>query len=482
MGDIIRHRGPDDEGFYSDDRVAMIHRRLSIIDLATGHQPISNETDRLILFYNGEIYNYHDLTSQLKTLGHTFKTKTDSEVILHAYEEYGPDCVKLFNGMFAFAIWDKEKHELFFARDRIGIKPFYYHHADRTFTFASEIKAIVGVGGVKADLNEETLSDFITFQNVIDEKTFFRGIFKLPAGHYGIMNDSGLSITEYWDLSFSRSPLSATDAVERYREVMDRAVERHMISDVPLGSYLSGGFDSSAVAYFAAQHTDRKLNTFTGAFNEGLPYDERRYSRLVAEKINAKMYEVEITPRDFQELLDTVVYHLDEPSIGSGALPQFVVSRLVGQHVKVVLTGHGGDELFSGYQVFKAQYLKRRIKKNPLSVLGLPRSVRPSEIFHLLYFALFPVLVDKKIDYGLFIMFGEKERRRLLKQNGYDPFAVLEKRISGKSFSDEERLMYLYVKTYLPTLLLQEDKVGMAHSIEARIPYCDNEVVGDQDA
>lgn len=483
MGEAIRHRGPDDEGFYSDDRVAMIHKRLSIIDLKTGHQPIANETGEIQIIVNGEIYNYRELTQDLTARGHEFTTKSDSEVILHAYEEYGPECVKKFNGMFAFALWDRPRRRLFFARDRIGIKPFYYSNTPDRFLFGSEIKALTASPWIKTRLNEETLQDFLTFQNILDDKTFFAGIYKLPAGHYGIIDDSGLKIEQYWDLTFPAERIDSPDAaVEGYRIALDHAVERHMISDVPLGSYLSGGIDSTSVAWNAAQHFDGTMNTFTGAFAEGFPFDERPFSRQVAESIGANMYDVEITPEDFENLLDTVVYHLDEPSIGSGALPQFIVSRLVSQHVKVVLTGHGGDELFAGYQVFKAQYLRRKLKES-LANVKLFKNVKPSEGAHLLYFMGYPLLFDRNVEYGLFVMYGEKARRKLLREDfqrrnaGYDPFDTLRKVLGDREFQNEDRLMYLYVKTYLPTLLLQEDKVGMAHSIEARLPILDNEVV-----
>lgn len=484
MGDAIAHRGPDDQGEYNDRDVALVHKRLSIIDLETGRQPLFNEDRSLVLIFNGEIYNYRELTADLKARGHRFATRTDSEVILHAYEEQGPDCVKLFNGMFAFALWDAKARRLVAARDRLGIKPFYYSETPHGFVFASEAKALVKSGLVPAALNEEALLDFLTFQNLLDEKTFFQGIRKLPAGHHAVIDEKGLKLTRYWDVDFSRKlDLTPAEACARFREIFDRAVTRHMISDVPVGAYLSGGFDSTAVACTASRLSDFKMSTFTGAFPLGLPYDERVYSREVARSIGAHMYEVEFTPADFRDHLSDVVYHLDEPSIGSGALPQYLVSRMVSEHVKVVLTGHGGDELFSGYQVFKAHLLMRRLAASPGRALALLAGVRPSEIAHILYFALYPRLIDPDVRYGLFIMNSSRQRRALLadgfarRARDYDPFATLHRLIADREFDQEDRLTYLYLKTYLPTLLLQEDKVGMAHSLEARIPLCDNEVV-----
>jgi len=485
MGDVIKHRGPDDSGFYQDDKIALIHKRLSIIDLCTGRQPIYNENKSLVLIFNGEIYNYLEIKEKLIKLNHQFVSKTDAEVIIHSYEEYGYDCVNIFNGMFSFAIWDNKNKQLFFARDKIGIKPFYYFGDNNHFIFASEIKAIVSTNYVKSTLNEETLIDFLTFQNILDNKTFFKNIFKLLPGHLGILKNNDLTIKKYWDLDFNKKiSVTIDEAKKIFLEKISETVQRQMISDVPLGAYLSGGFDSTTVAYFTRKHSKEKLNTFTGYFDEGLPYDERCFSKLVAKSINANIYEIEIKPDDFKNLLKKVVWHLDEPSVGSGALPQYIVSGLVSKYVKVVLTGHGGDELFSGYQVFKAHYLKRKTKENPFYLFSNLHKIKFSEIWHLLYFTFYPLLIDENVKYGLFVMFNNKNQKKLFTHNfykkysHYNSFDVLSSNIlKNKNFEDEDLLTFLYLKTYLPTLLLQEDKVGMAHSIEARIPFCDDEMI-----
>ena len=295
MGDVIKHRGPDDSGFYQDDKIALIHKRLSIIDLCTGRQPIYNENKSLVLIFNGEIYNYLEIKEKLIKLNHQFVSKTDAEVIIHSYEEYGYDCVNIFNGMFSFAIWDNKNKQLFFARDKIGIKPFYYFGDNNHFIFASEIKAIVSTNYVKSTLNEETLIDFLTFQNILDNKTFFKNIFKLLPGHLGILKNNDLTIKKYWDLDFNKKiSVTIDEAKKIFLEKISETVQRQMISDVPLGAYLSGGFDSTTVAYFTRKHSKEKLNTFTGYFDEGLPYDERCFSKLVAKSINANIYEIEI--------------------------------------------------------------------------------------------------------------------------------------------------------------------------------------------
>lgn len=483
MASVMHHRGPDDEGFYSDDSIALGHKRLSIIDLTHGRQPIFNEDKRLVLVYNGEIYNFRELREELISAGHKFETNTDSEVIIHSYEEWGRNSVRRFNGMFAFALWDSHNKTLFAARDRIGMKPFYYHQNGKgEFYFASEIKAMFECRDVIKRPNRESIADFLTFQNLLDNKTFFEGIFELPPGTYAVFQDGKFKVEKYWEIEFGSSNLSVSEAHNKFVEIMNNAAKRHLISDVPLGAYLSGGFDSSTVAYFASKNINEPLTSFTGAFVDEKFYDERPYSRALASHIGANMREVEITPNDMRELLPTVMYHLDEPSIGSGALPQYVVSRLVGQHVKVVLTGHGGDELFCGYQVFKAHHIMENMRKSFLDFFYTLYKIKKTEIFHILYFTFFSLL-EPDLKHGLFIMSGRKKRNKLFGEllnrslKDHSPVETLNSVLPDSKLPAVQKLTYLYLKTYLPTLLIQEDKVGMAHSIEARIPYLDNEMI-----
>lgn len=485
MADIIKHRGPDDEGYYVQENVALAHRRLSIIDLKTGKQPIFNEDRSIVIVYNGEIYNYKNIRQHLLKKEHHFYTETDTEVIVHAYEEWGNNCLNHFNGMFAFALWDNQKKELFLARDRLGIKPLYYYFNKNKIIFASEIKAILQDSDVISQLNDEALIDFITFQNILDDKTFFKDIYKLLPGHFIVCKLNGaVNICQYWDLSFSTDTNSdnVRDCLEQYEHIFHKSIKRHLISDVPVGSYLSGGFDSTSVAYLASKEVKNTFYTFTGAFTEGSDYDERECARAVAQKIGAKNLEVIITPQDYRDSILQIMYHLDEPTLGSGAFPQFMVAKLVSEHVRVVLTGHGGDELFCGYEVYKAAHIREIIKNKKIDIFNLISMFNSKEFLRIMYFLIGP-LFCKDLRYGLFIMFNNRQRTKLFTQDflknhqNYSPIEVVKKILYGKAFSFPEMFCYLYVKTYLPTLFIQEDKVSMAHSIEARTPICDNEMV-----
>lgn len=479
----IKHRGPDSEGYFLEKNVGLANRRLSIIDIKTGDQPIFNEDGSIAIVYNGELYNFHDIKNELEKKGHIFKTKSDTETIVHAYEEYGTDCLKMFNGMFAFAIWDKNKKQLFIARDRLGIKPLYYYLDGEKFIFSSEIKAIVKNPEVKARINPEALSDFLMYQNILDDKTFFMDIKKLLPGEFCVCTKKGMKTSKYWDVKFTRSKHESEYFEKEYCRIVEKSVTEHLLSDVPLGSYLSGGFDSTTVATFATRNTKKKLNTFTGYFDDGKKYSEINTARDVAKRINSKMYSVKITPKDFISNIKDIVYHLDEPTTGTGSFPQYMVSKLVSEHVTVVLTGHGGDELFAGYQVFKSMYYKEQIKKNPLNIFKILYAVKPSEFAKVMYYMFYPILIDPAVKYGIFIMFNKKEQKKMLSEDfysdleKYDPLSVVEKMTRNKRFTDFERTQYLYIKTYLPTLFILEDKVGMAHSIEARTPICGNKVV-----
>ena len=484
MTSLLEHRGPDGEGYYQDSSIALGHRRLKVIDLITGEQPIFNEDGTLVAVYNGEIYNFRELRRSLVSQGHTFSTHSDTEVIVHAYEEYGLECVKLFNGMFAFALWDKTRRRLILARDRLGIKPLYYHQSNGLLVFASEIKAILAHPRIRAELDPRTLLDFLTYQNMLDSKTFFKGIVKLQPSHCIICEEGKpFQDWEYWKPDFHKNDETRFEHyVEKYLDVFSRAVKRHLISDVPLGSYLSGGFDSSSVAAFAVKWGIDPLQTFTGAFAEGERYDERSYSRAVAERIGAIRHEVVISPRDFLESIEKIIYHLDEPYLGMASFSGYHVSKLVSEHATVVLTGHGGDELLGGYPVFKAAAIRQMLHKNFLAMPKILRRISPPEIPRLLYFGVYP-LINPDLRHGLYVMFSQKERERLLSQDfieemgEYEPTAVLENMAPALPEDPIDRLVYLYLRTYLPTLFLIEDKVGMAHSIEARTPICDNEMV-----
>ncbi|MCP3682785.1 MAG: asparagine synthase (glutamine-hydrolyzing) [bacterium] len=475
----IKHRGPDEQGFFYGNKICMSNVRLSIIDLKTGKQPIYNEDKSLVIVYNGEIYNYKELRKDLEKK-HKFSTKSDTEVIIHAYEEYGPECVKLFNGMFAFAIWDKKKNQLFLARDRLGIKPLYYYTDSSKLIFASEIKAILEDSTIKRKLNEEALIDYLTFQNILDNKTFFRGIDILRPGHYIIYKNKKLDVTKYWEASYKKKKQKPKEYIRDFQKVFHDSVKRHMISDVPVGSYLSGGIDSSSVATVASKLNNR-LRTFTGRFDEK-GYDESICSRVVAKKIDARPYTITMKPKDFLESIEKIVYHLDEPKLALNNFAQFHTAKLVSKHVKVVLTGHGGDELFAGYPVFKAIYHKNAMKRNPLNVPKALAAFKFSELPRSLYFLFFP-LISPEVNSNLFIIFDQRERKKLFtkqfynKVKNYRPLSVVNNMLKGKNLNNVDKAQYMYLSTYLSSLLVVEDKLGMAHSIESRTPILDNELV-----
>lgn len=488
MTSLLDHRGPDGEGFFADKKVSLGHKRLSIIDLKTGQQPIYNDDRSVVIVFNGEIYNYKEIRKELQARHrYSFKTKSDTEVILRAYEQYGPGCVQKLNGMFAFAIWDAKKDLLFLARDRVGIKPLYYYHNEHRFMFASEIKAFLADKNIPRRINPQAVAEYLTFQNIMDEKTFFEGVKMLLPGHYILVQEGKMSIRQYWDASYLKKNMKDVDAYyDKFTEIFSDSITRHMISDVPLGSYLSGGFDSGSVATIAAEKISLKkkgrLETFTGKFREGGVYDESACSRAVAAKAGAVMHEVTITPQDFLAHIEKIIYHLDEPKVGIPAISQYLVSKLVSEHVTVVLTGHAGDELFAGYPVYKASYFKDMVRKNPLVALKFFSFFKWSEMPRAAYFLLFP-LFDKEVRQGLFIMFNKKQREKLLSPRFYESVgnkntvSVLKKYHRKDILSATDKIQYLYLKTYLPSLLVVEDKMGMAHSIEARTPFCDNEMV-----
>jgi asparagine synthase (glutamine-hydrolysing) len=361
----MRHRGPDDEGFYLDGNIGLGHQRLSVIDLSPlGRQPMTNEDDRLWIVYNGEIYNYLELRQQLAGRGHHFRSHSDTEVILHLYEEEGPACVHRLNGMFAFAIWNRHERTLFAARDRFGIKPFYYSFLGDTFVFASEIKALFQIEAWRPELNPDGLADYLTFQFCLGDKTLFRNVHKLLPGHSLLLKPDGtLDVQKYWDLDFTID----TDHTEEYFEhqllrLLEDAVRIQLRADVPVGAHLSGGLDSSTVTCLASSLLDSSIHTFSGGFREAPEYDETPYARIVARQIGTQHHEVFPTADDFIEVMPQLIYHMDEPAAGPGLFPQFFVSELASRYVKVVLGGQGGDEIFGGYTRYLIAYLEECIR------------------------------------------------------------------------------------------------------------------------
>jgi len=482
MGRLIAHRGPDDEGFFTDDAVSLGHKRLSIIDLKNGHQPQISQDGRYVIIFNGEIYNYRALRAELEQRGRKFVTQSDTEVLLNWCIEHGVEGLGALNGMFAFALWDRQEKSLLLARDRLGIKPLYYARRDDRLIFGSEIKALLPWMANRQP-NYDAIFEYMTFQNILGDHTFFAGVNQLAAGSWLRHTPQGSETGKYWDISLPRRYHGGlSEAIGEFRDTLDGAIDRHLVSDVPVGAYLSGGIDSSSVVTVAAGKTDTKFHSFTGAFTDAKRYDEREGSRAVANKIGAELHEVEIVAQDFRDCFEKVVWHLDEPTLGTGALPQFVVSRLVSEHVKVVLTGHGGDELFAGYQVNQAALIRETLTGAPWRLPGVLSNIPLDQWTRVLYFLIYPMF-QPEVKHGLFIMTPSQNRTGLFQNDfldrmkKYEPFTAVHDLIGRENYSAGEKLLILYLKTYLPTLLIQEDKVGMAHSIEARVPLCDNEII-----
>jgi asparagine synthase (glutamine-hydrolysing) len=351
MRDVIAHRGPDDAGLYTDDRAALGHRRLSIVDLAAGHQPLANEDGSVWVVYNGEIYNHAEVRTLLESAGHRYKTRSDTETIVHAYEEWGDACVDRFRGMFAFAIWDVRRKRLLLARDRLGVKPLYWTLAGRRLLFGSEIKAILQSGLVRPEANEDLLPELLATRYVSGTETLFRGIHRLMPGHVLVFENGSVAIRGYWDVpagELADPTLTTRDAIDRFRSMLEESVRLRLMADVPLGMFLSGGLDSSAIAALMARAIDRPVKTFSVAFQHRA-YSELDYARQVSTAIRADAHEIVIDEHDFFGALPKLIWHEDEPIAHPSSIPLYFVSTLARQHVKVVLTGEGSDELLAGY-------------------------------------------------------------------------------------------------------------------------------------
>src|SRR6266850_1136161 len=351
MCQIMAHRGPDDDGFYTDGPAGIGMRRLSIVDLATGHQPISNEDGSLWIVFNGEIYNHLSVREQLVARGHAYRTHSDTETIVHLYEEYGGDCVQHLRGMFAFAIWDRNKKTLFIARDRLGIKPLYYRLTPERLLFGSEVKVILAHGGIRPEFDRAALPEFLAFGYLSGEETFYSGIRKLLPGHTMEIGLEGKpSIRQYWDLDASSPHESREEShyVQSYRELLEGAVSSHLMSDVPLGVFLSGGLDSSAVAALMTKIRREPIETFSVGYGEEA-YSELPYAREVAAHLGANHHEVRLNREEFFRTLPMLIWHEDEPIVWPSSVSLYFVARLARDRVKVVLTGEGSDETLAGY-------------------------------------------------------------------------------------------------------------------------------------
>ncbi|MDQ2984962.1 MAG: asparagine synthase (glutamine-hydrolyzing) [Actinomycetota bacterium] len=491
MNGLLAHRGPDGEGrwIHPHEVAAFAHRRLAIIDLDTGEQPMTDGANWIT--YNGEIYNYIELRALLGK--YRSATRSDTEVVLHAYREWREDCLERFRGMFSFALWDEETQTLFAARDRFGIKPLYYAEVGGVLYFASEIKALLPfLPAVETDV--EGLNDYLSFQFCLAGKTLFMGVRELLPGHFLRVRNGRVETQQYWEVYFEPD-FEHTPAYyeNRIRELLAESIGLHLRADVPLGSYLSGGLDSSIVASLASAEHGPGLQGFTGKF--GFPgYDESRYARALAEERGLELHELEIGADDFVERIEDVVYHLDYPVAGPGSFPQFMVSELAAQHRKVVLGGQGGDEIFGGYARYLIAYFEQCIK-------GAIDGTMHSGNFVVTYESIIPNLITLRqykpllqefwrdglfedLDARYFRLInrapglGDEIRWDLLGE--YSPFETFKTIFHGSNVGKEsyfDSMTHFDFKTLLPALLQVEDRVSMAHGLESRVPLLDHPIV-----
>jgi asparagine synthase (glutamine-hydrolysing) len=493
MADSIVHRGPDDDGYYVSGQIGLGFRRLSIIDLAGGHQPLANEDRTIWIVFNGEIYNFQELREGLLKKGHTFRTKTDTEVIVHLYEEYGEAGIEALRGMFAFAIWDQNQKKLLLARDRIGIKPLYYGLTPHSLIFGSEMKAILQDPEVKREVLPSTIDRFLTFGYVPGEETLLTGIYKLPPGSFMVVKNGKTEVKQYWDLHFSSSSVTLKDAEEQLLEILEESVRLHMISDVPVGFLLSGGVDSTAMLSLASRKTDRPISSYTVGFANSGVADERPFARVAAEKYGSEHHEISISSKEFADFLPQYVWHMEEPVCEPPAVALYYVSKLARNYVKVLISGEGGDEAFAGYQNYRGMLWIERIKR----VAG-PLKGALSKTLSLLYKVIpwhrlgkyLPLLDVPFESYyysrasSPFYFFNAHYKEayssdfcdHIDKERSLLPVT----RLLSKNTSEDilSRMLYVDTKTWLPDdLLVKADKMTMANSLELRVPLLDHKLL-----
>ena len=496
MAQTIHHRGPDDEGHFINANVGLYHKRLSIIDLKTGQQPM--KSNDLIIIFNGEIYNYVELRNELKSQGFNFETTSDTEVILKLYERDGLNAISKLNGMFAFIIYDLKKNVLVIARDHFGIKPLYLYEDKNIILFGSEIKALLKHPNVIAEPNYEMINEYLTFQFTLNTETLFKNISKVKPGHYMTINLDDFSIkqTQYWDPNF-KIDMHHTEEyfIVKLRELLEDTIKIQLRSDVPVGTYLSGGIDSSLVTMLSSKSMESKIQTFTGAFHEGKEFDETKYAKLVADKSNSIYNELYLTQYDFIENLPKLIYHLDEPVVGPGVFPQFMVSKFAASKVKVVLGGQGGDEIFGGYTRYVIAYLEQAIKgaifesnEEAEHIVSL-KSILPNLPSLRQYIPMMKQFSEEgsyeEMDKRYFHLIDRSDNSLSYFSKDFQQAYDKEKIFSRfqKLFNHPDTLSYYNKMTHfdlfgsLPGLLQVEDRASMAASIESRVPLLDKRIV-----
>lgn len=497
MRDTLTHRGPDDGGSFIEGGVGLGHRRLSIVDLGGGHQPMANEDGQVQIVFNGEIYNHNDHRPMLEARGHRYRTASDTETIIHLYEEFGANAVQYLRGMFAFAIWDGTQQRLLIARDRLGIKPVYYTLSkDGELHFASEIKALIEARAVKPELNYDVLADFAANRYTSGDETLFRGVHRLAPGHTLVWQDGRVEIKRYWEVSFAKdeSPLSDKQYIEQFDQLFRESVRLRLMADVPLGMFLSGGIDSTAIAGVMSKLVSDPIKTFSVAFAER-EANELEYARMAARAFGTDHHEIVVSPQQFFDALPAMVYQEDEPIAHPSSIPLYFVSKLASEHVKVVLTGEGSDELLAGYDKYRKTIYN-------LALGRAYNTVVPSPLRHLVKqtiengsgslavrqklartFLCVPPDIES-IYFDNFSVFSRNRQRtlftadtqsRIAESNPYKTSLAL----MGESDAVEmlDQLLAADMKTYLHELLMKQDQMSMAASIESRVPFLDHKLV-----
>jgi len=496
MAATIHHRGPDEDGIFIYGNIGFFHKRLSIIDLSTGQQPMT--FNNFTIVFNGEIYNYIELRNDLIKKGHEFRTTSDTEVILHLYAEYGDNFVNLLNGMFAFIIYDKTNERLFIARDHFGIKPLYWFGDDSKILFGSEIKALLAHPDIVAETDSENLQEYLTFQFILGEGTMFKNICKVQPGHYITIDLSSwkTDIVKYWIPNFNIDHYHTEEYfIAQLQRILDETISQQLRSDVAVGTYLSGGLDSSLVTIMAAKFLGKPFKSFSGAFHEGPEFNELTYARIAAKAAHSELLEIFPTEQEFIDLVPKLIYHLDEPVAGPGLFPQYIVSKLASKHVKVILGGQGGDEIFGGYARYMVAYLEQALKG------AINESNEEDE--HIVSLAsILPNLPALKQYLPMMKSFWKSDAFEPMDRRYYnlinrmgDTSDILHPDVKSKCydaaifnkfsryFNDPDTKSYFNKMTHfdmqgsLPGLLQVEDRVSMSVSIESRVPLLDRRIV-----
>lgn len=492
MCDAIVHRGPDDEGFYVNKHVGLGMRRLSIIDLSTGKQPISNEDGKIWIVFNGEIYNHKEIRKELERLGHRFKTQTDTEAIVHAYEEFGENCVQKLNGMFAFAIWDQQKNLMFLARDRVGIKPLYYFFDKKRLIFSSELKSILQAGEIPRRIDLQALDNFLTLEYIPAPLSIFQDIRKLAPGHTLTFKNNDVWVRNYWDVELKTNGAELGELKESLRDLLQDAVKLRLMSDVPLGAFLSGGVDSSTIVALMAQVMDQPVKTFSIGFEDST-YNELEYARLVAKTFKTDHHEFIIKP-DAVELSDKLLKYLDEPFGDFSIFPTYLVSKMAREHVTVVLSGDGGDELFAGYDTYIADKiankyysrLPRGLRNGLITnfVDRIPPSSKKKGLINRAKRFVEGMKLPEDLHHTRWMIFLQEAEKELLynreMKSGIlekDSYKFIRNYFSNVAYNGSDEInkqMYVDIKTYLvDNILVKVDRMSMATSLEARVPFLD---------